>query len=144
MLGFSTLVNDTIARFDLLELITRFQSRFTFTDLDFIRLSSISHMRGKLCGPKTKLAVWFFTYLWYWLININNTIFFITPTVTIALSRQGTWLTKPDPPPKIMNPILGSWLTGGAILHWPIANEFHNSVPAQLSPFLGWVAFTFL
>ena len=29
-------------------------------------------------------------------------------------------------------------------MHWPIAYEFHNSVPALLSPFLGWVAYCLL
>ena len=29
---------------------------------------------------------------------------------------------------------------GGAFLYWPIAFEFHNSVPTLLSPGLGWVA----
>ena len=43
----------------------------------------------------------------------------------------------PTAPDREYPPIVGSWLTGGAILHWPIAYEFHNSVTAQLSPFLG-------
>ena len=29
-------------------------------------------------------------------------------------------------------------------MHWPNAYEFHSSVPALLSPFLGWVAFGLL
>ena len=29
-------------------------------------------------------------------------------------------------------------------MHWPNACEFHNSVPALLSPFLGWLAYCFL
>ena len=29
----------------------------------------------------------------------------------------------------------GTCLTGGAILHWPNAFEFQNSVPALFSPF---------
>ena len=29
-------------------------------------------------------------------------------------------------------------------MHWPNAYEFHNSVPALLSPFLGWVAYCLL
>ena len=55
-------------------------------------------------------------------------IFFLIPTMTIALPRQGTWLTRPAPLRDYS--ILGSLLTGGAILHWPTANEFHNSVTA--------------
>ena len=35
--------------------------------------------------------------------------------------------------------ILGSWLTGGFILHWPTAYEFHNSVPAQRGYFIASV-----
>ena len=35
----------------------------------------------------------------------------------------------------------GSCSTDGAILHWLNAWEFHNSVPAQLRLFLGWVVY---
>ena len=40
--------------------------------------------------------------------------------------------------PDRRNSILGSCSTGGAILHWPNAVEFHNSAPALLSPFLSF------
>ena len=52
-----------------------------------------------------------------------------------VLLRQGTWLTRQDPRPQEESTV--HWVpvrTGGAILHWPNACEFHNSVPALLSP----------
>ena len=67
-------------------------------------------------------------------------ILFLNPNHDIALLMQGTWLTRMDPRPQIEGTLkLGFQLTGGGILHWPIAREFHNSVLALLSPFLGMV-----
>ena len=58
---------------------------------------------------------------------------FLSPTMTIALPRQVTWLTRPDPTALYREYfVLGSWLTGGAILHWPTAFGFHNSVEVTL------------
>ena len=74
--------------------------------------------------------------------------FFLIPTTTIASPRQGIMLARQDPRSQIESTdreysTLGSWRPGGAILHWPIAVEFHNSMKALLSPFLGWVAYSY-
>ena len=45
---------------------------------------------------------------------------------------RGTWLTRPDLRPQVESTL--HWVpvrTGRAILHWPNACEFDNSVPAQ-------------
>ena len=36
---------------------------------------------------------------------------------------------------------MGSGSTVAAIMHWPNANEFHNSVPALFSPILVWFTY---
>ena len=76
-------------------------------------------------------------FYWKWL--------FFNPNHDFCFVERGYLADKDGPPaPEREYSILGSWLTGGAIFHWPIAFELHNSVPAQLSPFLGWVAYIFL
>ena len=70
---------------------------------------------------------------------------FFIPTTPSALPRLDSWLPRPDPRPLIEVLYAGLLLTGGADLRWPSAGEFHNSsMPAQLSPFLGWDAYFFL
>ena len=65
-------------------------------------------------------------------VVMNNVVMsIVVMTNTVAPQAEGTlhWV-----PAK----------TGGANVHWPNACQFHNSVPALLSPFLGWVAYCFL
>ena len=63
------------------------------------------------------------------------------PTTPSASPRQGTWLTTLAP-----DRVLGSCSTAGAIFHWPSATTLQHldgrAVPALLSPFLNWVAYT--
>ena len=62
---------------------------------------------------------------------------FLNPNHVYCVAETGYLAGKAGPSAQDReNSMLGSWLTGGAMLHWPIANEFFNSLPALLSPFL--------
>ena len=70
---------------------------------------------------------------------------FFNPNHNYCIAKTGYLADKIDPlAPNREYSMIGSRLTGGAMLQWPIAYEFHNSVQALFSPFLGWVAYNFL
>ena len=54
---------------------------------------------------------------------------FYNPNHDYCIAETGYQADKAGPSaPDREDSTLGSWLTGGAILHWPTAYEFHNSV----------------
>ena len=75
----------------------------------------------------------------FWSLKI---FFFLTPTTPIALQRPGTCLTRPDPRPQMESTI--NWVPDWQVELYCTGHEFHNSVLALLSPFLGWVALIYL
>ena len=67
------------------------------------------------------------------ILNIATRLF-LNPNHDSCVTETGYLADKAGPTaPYGEYSIMGSWLTGGAILHWPTANEFHNSVPAQFA-----------
>ena len=86
------------------------------------------HLNNSIAGNSIKLVVDFFLY----------------PLYDYCTAKTGYLADMAGPlPPRSQIEITLCWVPG-AMLHWPIADEFHNSVPALLSPFLGWVAYIFL